>query len=428
MWKKTSHSYVENVQKNMRFIREQRELIIGQINKLQKDMLVFLEKPQPRQKLIDAYIETYNKFLDDNTDMIEDGETKSEMHQRVEDLCGKILDLIEDLQKSSLGEREAIMKSGWAEYQLENLLVHAQSLMQGEVNRYRCFVRFAEDFHSAKDGKPLQEIYEEGLFAPVINSATLPEVEDESGNFPRLDAIYQSSMSILTGETVAFAPKDVKGGKKESKKDNKKDYGKKKKEEEEKEKPAEENKELAALIENEKNILKYRLAMIKEFAEKRLKEIRASSKTLYDRLYDWIRVTIKSQKEAVNRLSVQLRDAIEEERKIQTELRMKSFDLIRDEKYLYFLIPPPKPLPGVEAVVDSRFTIAQLWQILSDLKLITNPSGLIDLGLLIPLFAKKAVSTFFLTSFTLNRKSANFSDEMKDFLKIGIRIRMRLIS
>ena len=120
-WKVTSNVYTTGIKKNMRLIRKQRELILRDVNSFQKDMLTLLEKPQPRQKLIDEYIRIYNQFLDDNLDMIEDPETKMEMHQRIEDLCTKLFELVEDLQKTSLTKRESIMKSGWAEYQLESL-------------------------------------------------------------------------------------------------------------------------------------------------------------------------------------------------------------------------------------------------------------------------------------------------------------------
>ncbi len=363
------------------------------MNSIQKDMLVFLEKPQEKQRLVDEYIQTYNKFIDENTDMIEDAETKMEMHQRVEDLCGKLLELVEQLQKSALERREGVTKSGWAEFQLESLLVYAQSLMQAEVNRYRCFVKFAQDYYAARDGQSLQETAEDALFAQIVDGGNLPDVEDlEAGTFPRLDAIFQSAMAVLTGEAVVLNAKDQKG-KKDPKRDPKKDAAaaKKKGKTEEVAAKVEENKELAALIENEKAILKYRLTMIKEFSERRLKEIRANAKQLYERLHDWIRVTIKCQREATNQLSMQLRTAIEEERKVQEELRMKSFDLVRDGKFLYFIVPPSQPLPAVEFPLDDRFTIVQLSTLVQDLRLVTNAEGLIEIGTLIALFTKKMV-------------------------------------
>lgn len=360
---------------------------------MHKEMLVFLEKPQYKSRVIDEYITTYNKFLDDNLDMIEDPETKCEMHQRVEDLSGKLLDLIDQLQKTAQEQREKVMTSGWAEYQLESLLVYGQSLMQTEINRYRCFIKFAEDYHAAKDGMTLQEIAEDSLFTPIIDGTSLPPVEDQATNtFPRLEALYQSAMAIITGEAVNLGAgaKDPKG-KKDVKKEVKKE-AKKKKEDEEKEKKVEENKELAALINNEKGILKFRLTMIKSWCEKRLKEIKESCKTLYDRLLDWIRVTIKCQKEAINQVSLQLKEAIEEERKVQEELSLKSFDLIRDQKFLYFIYPPPKLLPAIEIPLDHRFTIAQLKLIIQELRFLTNATGSIELCLLIALFTKKTVT------------------------------------
>lgn len=406
----------------MRSIRKQRELIVKDTNSYQNDMLALLEKPQPRQKLIDEYIQIYNQFLDDNIDMIEDPETKMEMHQRVEDLCAKLIELVDDLQKTSLAKRESIMKSGWAEYQLESVLANTQSLMQSEVNRYRSFNRFAEDFYAARDGKPMLDTTEETLFEPIVDGATLPPVEFEGEDCPRLDFIYQSAMGVVTGE-MPVAAKDTKG-KKEVKKEVKKIAKKDPKKKEEELAPVEENKELTALIEAEKNILKYRLGMIKEWSEKRVKEIRDTCKSLYSKLVDWIRVTIKCQREAINQLSMRLREAIEEERKIQKEIRMKSFDLIMDEKFLYFIIPPPKPLPAIEAVLDSRFSIAQLHNLLLNLKLIAEPNGAIDLGLLISLLTKKTVRV----CTKCNRCSVICLVEMKGYLRTGRIILIQRIS
>ena len=167
---------------------------------------------------------------------------------------------------------------------------------------------------------------------------------------------------------------------------------KKKKEDEDKDKkPDENNKELATLKENEKKILKYRVEMIKEWAERGLKEIRMSSKQLYEKLQDWVRVTIKCEREIIKQLSLQLREAIEGEKKIQEELSIKSFDLIRDGKFLYFIVPPPKPLPGIEIPQEDRFTITQLLLILKDFKLLVNSNGLLELDIVIALFTKKMV-------------------------------------
>ena len=55
----------------MRLIRQQRELIIKEVNTLQNDMLAILDNHPPKQKFIDEYIELYNKFLQDNLDLIE---------------------------------------------------------------------------------------------------------------------------------------------------------------------------------------------------------------------------------------------------------------------------------------------------------------------------------------------------------------------
>lgn len=144
-------------------------------------------------------------------------------------------------------------------------------------------------------------------------------------------------------------------------------------------------------IDNEKNVLKYRVNMVKVWAEMRMKEIKASYNKLYERLQDFIRVSIKAEREAIAQLSLVLREPIESEGKIQQEVRMKTIDLYRDERFLYYIVPPPKPLPAIEIGQPERFTIVQIRRLIDDVKMIMEPNGRVETGLLISLFSKKVV-------------------------------------
>ncbi len=52
--------------------------------------------------------------------------------------------------------------------------------------------------------------------------------------------------------------------------------------------------------------------------------------------------------------------AIEEEKKIQDELRIKFMDFCVDEKIMNYIIPPPEKLPAMEELRRDRFNIKQL--------------------------------------------------------------------
>ncbi len=336
----------------------------------EKEMLRLLEKPVGTQRLVNEYIQLYNQFIDDNPDMIENAETKAEMHKRVEDLCGKLLAISGQLQQFALEQREKVIASGALEFQLESLLVILQSLLQTETDRYRCFVKFAEDFYAAKNGLPLFEIEEDSLYAAIIDSDHLPPVEDPgAGSSPRLTALCQGALAALSRDTAR--------GKKDPKP-----------------RPELKDAQFGQLVAIEKELLKWRVGMVREWGERRLKEIRGSYMLLYGRLQEWVRVRIKTGRDAIAKLALQLREAIEDERKLQDELRLKGMDVVRDTRFAYFLAPPPPPLSKLESRHEYEFTIGQLRLLLRDLRLLADADGTIELCLLVTFFLKRAVRFF----------------------------------
>jgi hypothetical protein len=57
---------------------------------------------------------------------------------------------------------------------------------------------------------------------------------------------------------------------------------------------------------------------------------------------------VKAENDAVDEMSIVIKRAIEEETKIQDELRIKFMDFCVDEKIMNFIIPPPERLPAME--------------------------------------------------------------------------------
>ena len=55
-----------------------------------------LNLPNLLQSLIQEFQKTYNTFLEENPDMIEDAAVREEMHQRVDDLQDKLCEVIEN--------------------------------------------------------------------------------------------------------------------------------------------------------------------------------------------------------------------------------------------------------------------------------------------------------------------------------------------
>lgn len=81
---------------------------------------------------------------------------------------------------------------------------------------------------------------------------------------------------------------------------------------------------------------------------------------MYKMLEDWILVSQKVEMDAIDEMCIVIKDAIEEESKIQTELRIKFMDFTVDEGVLNYINPPPPKLPAQEEILDDRFTIPQI--------------------------------------------------------------------
>lgn len=61
---------------------------------------------------------------------------------------------------------------------------------------------------------------------------------------------------------------------------------------------------MKAAIKVEKSILRYRLSLIRNWALKRLKEMRAKAVKVYTKLEDWIHVSNKAENDAVEEMVI----------------------------------------------------------------------------------------------------------------------------
>ena len=119
----------------------------------------------------------------------------------------------------------------------------------------------------------------------------------------------------------------------------------------EEEKPQEESqyiKEMKQAIKVEKAILRFRLTQIRNWSLAKLKEMRSKALNVYSKLEDWIHVATKTENDAVDEMCIVIKRSIEEEKKIQDELRIKFMDFFVDEKIMNYIIPAPEKLPAME--------------------------------------------------------------------------------
>lgn len=229
--------------------------------------------------------------------------------------------------------------------------------MQSELDKFKVVVQIIHDYYHAIEEKlipeaPVMTVFElafEGDEKP--NVETLAEGQDaskiESYTYPRLDkylamALKQQIVPDVT--QIQAAPEVKKGGKTAPPKKGAKEVV-------EEEKIIEESiyvKEMKQALKVEKGVLRFRLMQIRNWAYKQLKQKRQSALELYKKLEDWIFVSQKAEMDAIEEMCVVIKDAIEEEAKIQSELRIDFMDFTVDQLTLNYITPPPPLLKMLE--------------------------------------------------------------------------------
>jgi len=81
---------------------------------------------------------------------------------------------------------------------------------------------------------------------------------------------------------------------------------------------------------------------------------------LYRLLEDWVLVSQKVEMDAIDEMCVVIKEHIENETKIQDELRIEYMNFTVDKSVLNYITPPPPKFPPFEEIRDDRFTIPQL--------------------------------------------------------------------
>ena len=93
---------------------------------------------------------------------------------------------------------------------------------------------------------------------------------------------------------------------------------------------------------------------------------------IYQKLDDWIVVSSKAENDAIDEVCDVIKEAIEDQGKIQDELRIKFMDFFVDKGILNFIEPPPEKLAAMEEAQDGKFNIPQLRALIEELRAVAD--------------------------------------------------------
>ena len=440
IWSNLFQNYVCECKSIFKFLRVQRDSISVNYNLICQKFIEFLKRPSKKQILLLDYQMKYNKFLDDYPDLKDDPQVKEEHHQEVDDLNDKIYEIIETRKNEAVEERKKIMTSGWIENEMEKFYMALERLFQNEIDKFIGSLQIMRDYYHNLDNRPLIElpfstidIIKEEIDQTPIEEFNVEGEETQQENkekentitnseasvketleqyieknmpksYPRVEKLYKNSLKIQFQYEEALRETErakIEKEKEEAKKNaapgkGKKgpDKGKENPEEAAKEEVYPHNDELKQAISNEKSKFKYKLTLLKYWGISCLKNFRRLSLTVYNKLEDWIILAIKAENEALNELTVILKENIESESKIKYELALETFDVIVNMDVQNYIELPPKPLPAKEVIDHNKFNIVQLKILMEELQtyLVENTSS-IRSSTFISIFLKKYISS-----------------------------------
>lgn len=102
--------------------------------------------------------------------------------------------------------------------------------------------------------------------------------------------------------------------------------------------------------------------------------MRQTSLDLYKMLEDWIYVAQKTEMDAIEEMSMVIKESIENETKIQSELRIEFMDFTVDQGTLNYITPPPPKYEAREELLAERFSVPQINNIVREFQ------GLLDIA------------------------------------------------
>lgn len=328
-WKSTEREYAKNMMYLFRSVRKQHENIAMGCYDMRDNFKDFLLKPDAKQEKLDHFIESFNRFTDEFPELRPDEQTKEELNNRCDMLNEELWDILEANKEAAIEERKRLMTSGWVEHELQQLTIKAQQLISYEIRRCISSLNFIHVYFIAKKAEKQIEECENRFpqkysLSLLDESETdgeqnkLPNVEDENkpGTFPLLNAIFTKGLGILreieAGVSV-YDPSEI---------------------------------EVIDAVRKEQNILAYRIFAIRNWAINGLKDIRLKINEVYDVLDEWIVIHVKNENEVVNECIKVIRDVIETNEALDTNLAITSRDIHAEgEDHIQF----------IETVVDKSF-------------------------------------------------------------------------
>ena len=342
-WSEIQDDYKHKIKNFIKNYMELKTNILEQMNIYQEEFIDFLNIPSKKYKLIDIFYNKYNVIFDKFSHIKENHLVKEEIENSIIELTGNLWKLIQDRKQDFISELDKIKNQNYIEENLElfgkfiiNLIVFETKQYYNKLNIIKKFYyefekpKYSEKFpyeYNFKEESILEDINSYQIFVPFNSndneSENIFNINETKIISPRLDKLYQNCFRLFfyydqkmvsiknrikaDYNTLMEQGKHPGKGKRKSIKIIKKKTMKELQKEEDDNRIIKEEEELPIILKNEKTKYKMRLLFIKNFAEKKLKEIYNIGQKTFNELDKYIIDSVNSQNIAMNELVLKIK-------------------------------------------------------------------------------------------------------------------------
>ncbi|KAK3514826.1 hypothetical protein QTP70_032796 [Hemibagrus guttatus] len=423
-WENICSSYVSNIKAVMQNLRKERNLIIHHLYNIREEYKQYLMSPDLKQEFVCVWQREYNSVSDD---MRHEEETKSELHQRLEDLRERLWDMCDKRRDEVMQEKAALTEDDWLQNHTSVLINHYCTLIQCIVivcvicspagsapseifmksagkketeteDKKRPRVPSSTDSSKQKDyvppdEKPLQDFHHAAVTAVTqMVTAEMQQLEQEENEE------LQQQLKRDTTHTQSHTPIPTTQSAKDKKKGGKKKGPPSPIQEPILPPPVEEDAEevqerrvrnrirleYRAALKHEESSVCERLERVKLQCVKTLRNLQTRTEVAHREMEEWGGARFLSEVNSIDQLAAIIRHHIESGSRITHELTLACSNLFIDGDTRVVATPPPPPHPLPTEVTNQgscSLTVKQLYGLHSHLLNIA-PTGLVSCSIL----------------------------------------------
>lgn len=181
-------------------IKRQRDSVVDNLNNCQGQFIGFLERPCEKQDKINDFVASFNKFSSEFPDLRKDDQTKEELLNRVEQLSNTLWDIIVKRKDESLAKISSMQNGGWSDQEMKASVKNIASLIEIEIKKFEAVYKVVmqNDPPIELDAEIMTKKLLDRAVAPFDGQAqSSPVLEKVIGNlFAKLEELTTSNIVV----------------------------------------------------------------------------------------------------------------------------------------------------------------------------------------------------------------------------------------